>query len=139
MLKILLPKHREAIRRLLVAETPTEVAESLGMNPGTVRKWMNDPVFASALSEMQMKSDQAVVENPRPITAHSVLEDVAVDAALLCAGTVMDEDVDYKLRIKSAWDILDRTQGKPVQRQISTSMSLSDLIIAAHDEIEANN
>ena len=47
MLKKLTPRHKDIIRRLIVAETPVEIAQELGMTPAAIYRLQNDPLFAT--------------------------------------------------------------------------------------------
>ena len=59
------------------------------------------------------------------------------DAALLCRETTNDTSVDLGLRMKSAWDILDRGGLKPTDKKIVAVADLSELIIEARRQREA--
>jgi len=139
-MKILNPKQRNAARRLVDGESVRDVAEQLGMSPQTVRNWMKEPIFQATMSEIELSREMQVVDR-RSLDALEILESAASDAAALCADVVQsnDPDVSLNLKVKTAWDILDRTKGKPVQRQITATANIVDLILMAHDELSKND
>lgn len=127
------------MRRLVLNETPEEIALEVGMTAQTVRAWMKEPLFLSEMSDLMDRMEERIINDPNRLDALEILENAASHAAKLCVNVMKNEEegagAPLGLRMKSAWDILDRAKGKPVQRQVTTTMSISDLIIAAHDEM----
>ena len=77
--------------------------------------------------------------------AMSILEDHATGAAQLCVDAVKgyvetineDGDKGYEIvplgkRLSSAWDVLDRTGNKAVEKSVVAHVSLQDMIIDAY-------
>jgi hypothetical protein len=135
MLKKLSPRHREVIRRLVIGETPAMIEEDLGISRATLSVWAKDPEFQSGLVDLQHRMEERIINDPDRLSAIEVLKSAAHDAAMLCKNTLESDDADLNLKLKTAWDILDRTEGKPTQRQHVTTLSLTDLILTAHREM----
>lgn len=131
MLKKLTPRMREAMRRMVTAETPKEISEELGVSYGTVQKWLTDPLFRSALAELEFETEKRFLDSRQD--AMQILEDASVDAAQFNVDTMKDEDTDRGLRMKSAWDILDRTN-KKAPTKIDKILDLAELIVEAHNQ-----
>lgn len=140
MLKKLTPRHREIIRRLVVGETPKEISEGLGMHPATIERLQNDPVFAVELSELEQRANNRLTDAAERLDALEILDLAAGESAKLCRDVVNDkvlgaEGIAMDLRVKSAWDILDRAgHGKVVK---TATLNISDLIIEAGRQREA--
>ena len=135
-------RKRNAMRRLVLNETPVEVADDLGVTPETIRRWLSDPLFQSEMFDMQKRMEDRIIAaqtNSENLDALEILENSATEAALLCSDVMTDEDADIGLRVRTAWDILDRTKGKPVQRKLTASVSLVDLIIQAGTELDEDS
>lgn len=131
MLKKLTPRHIAVMRRLVVAESPQEIAEELGLHPQTISNWQRDPLFASTLSEMEYQAKTAVLGSEGRMDALKVITHSMKDAALLARETMGDKTVDLNLRMKSAWDILDRGGLKPTDKKLIAHANLTDLILEA--------
>lgn len=133
-MKPLGPRKKDAVRRLALNETPVEIAEELGITIQTMRNWIKDPVFQSELYDLEARIEERLLDDPNRLDALEMMENASGDAAKLCIDTMNDEEKPIQLRMKSAWDLLDRTKGKPIQRQATVSMTLAELIMMAHDE-----
>ncbi len=132
MLKKITPRHREVMRRLIVGETPAEIADGLGMNVVTVRNYLKDPLFGSELHLMEQKVNDKLLNSPERLDALKIIQEAAGISAQLCANTVRDPEQDITLRIKSAWDILDRNpETAKTNKQYRASMDLTELIVEA--------
>lgn len=147
-LKKLSPRHMDIIRRLIVGETPGEISLELGMSQSRLSILQADPLFNLKLSEMQDEMNERFIDSR--VKAMDILEDAAVHAARIdvhaSTGVVERiipgedgepdrveyENVPVALQMKSAWDILDRTGNKGVDRKIVAVASLADLIAEAY-------
>ena len=143
MLKSLRPIHHSAMRRLIVGEKPIDVAKSIGVTPGTISHWFRSPVFASALVEMEQAANAKIMENPERLDALKIINDASGLSAKLCVdtmkGQVDGENVDITMRIKSAWDILDRNpETAKTTKQVRANVDLTELIIEAAKKREEN-
>lgn len=137
MLKKITIRHKEVMRRLLVAETPKEIAEELGLVTATINGWLRDPLFASTLTELEYETRTKILGADGRVEALEVITSSMKDAALLARDTMGDPLLDRGLRMKSAWDILDRGGLKPTDKKLVAHMNLSDLIIEARKQREA--
>jgi len=137
-LKTLNPRQRDAVRRLVVGESPVEVSEELGISADTVRRWIREePVFQAALSDLQLRMETNIVDASERLDALDILNAASAEAAAFDVEVMSDVSAAITARQKSAWDILDRSKGKPLQRTASVKMDITDLIIAAHDDMRA--
>ena len=137
MLKKITFRHKEVMRRLLVAETPKEIAEELNLATATINGWLHDPLFASTLNELEYETRTKILGGDGRVEALEVITKTMKDAAILCRETVGDPLIDRSLRLKSAWDVLDRGGLKPTDKKLVGHINLSDLIIEARKQREA--
>ena len=137
MLKKLTPRHKGVMRRLILQETPQEIAEELGLHPDTINKWMKDPLFGSALSELDYEMRTSILSADGRVEALEVINHSMKDAAVLARDTMGDTNVDRNLRMKSAWDILDRGGLKPTDKKLVGHVNLTDLIMEAAKQRKA--
>jgi len=140
MLKKLTPRHREIIRRLIVGETPKEIGESLGMHPATIDRLQSDPVFAAELNTLEQRANNRLTDAAERLDALKILDLAAGESAQLCRQVVGDnvpgvDGIAIDLRVKSAWDILDREGHGKVTK--TATVNISDLIIEASRQREA--
>ncbi len=115
MLKKLTPRHRDIIRRLVLGESPSEISAELGITADQVNLLQKDPIFASELHDLERKLIEKMSEKEG---AFAKMANAASSAAQLCVdvvkGVVTNADgtkevVGTGMRVKGAWDILDRT------------------------------
>ena len=138
MLKKLTPRHREAIRRLIAAESNVEIAEEMGISPQTVSRWAQDPKFLSELHEAEERALQRLTDSEERLDALRIIQDAAGKAAKLCQeavvdGKVGDDFISPKLRLESARDILDRSGHKAVEHVRADIYDIADLIRIAEE------
>jgi len=131
MLKGITDRHREIIRRLVKGEDQTSIARSLGISPQRIGQLKRDPIFASALAEVRDVVEAKYVSER--VTAMEVLEEAATEAAEFNVGMMRNEDVPLALRLKSCWDILDRTGNKAVEKHLSVHADITELITEAYN------
>lgn len=146
ILKKMSPRHKEIARRCLVGETPEEISEDLGMHKGTVVWMMNQDVFKQYLGQLEYETERRLTNAQERLDVLGILAEAEQDAAELVVDVMNDEIVPSAtkdgaipvatgLRLKSAWDILDRRGYKAIEKKMT--VSLSDLIIAAREEAKA--
>lgn len=134
MLKKLSPKHEDIIRRLVLGASPGEICMTCNIAPVTLSILKTDPLFQTRLQNMMDEIDNAFIS--ARVSAMEELEDVAPDAAKLCSETVKNEAVPLHMRLRSAWDILDRT-GTTKQKQkpnTENTVNVAQLIIQAYNK-----
>ncbi len=141
VLKKMSPRHKEIARRCLVGETPEEISEDLGMHQGSIVWMMNQDVFKQHLGQLEYETERRLTNAQERLDVLGILANAEQDAAELVVDIMNDKVVSGEaqvgtgLRLKSAWDILDRRGYKAVEKKMT--VSLSDLIIAARDEAKA--
>ena len=141
MLKKLTPRHKDIIRRLIVAETPVEIAQELGMNAATIYKLQADPLFATVLREMDKRVNTSLINSEERLSALESIRLGCDEAAVLVRNIVNDKvagtpDIAIDLRAKSAWDLLDRGGHSKVEK--SATVDLTQLILEAQRQREGN-
>lgn len=142
MLKKTTPRHKEIMRRLIVGETKNEVATSLGMSPGSITRLLKDPVFATELREMESKADAKLYGSEERLDALETIKRAADESARLCRDVVNNQvvgadDVALDLRVKTAWDILDRAGHGKVEKR--ANLDLTALVLEAAKQRDAGN
>ena len=133
-LKSLSARHLDIIRRLIVGETAQEICLEMGLCQSRISILKGDPLFASAYHEMEMQIAENFIESRA--NAMEILEDAAPDAARLTRdailGSIDGEEVPQGLRLKSAWDCLDRTGNKAAEKHLVGHVDLGQLIGEAY-------
>lgn len=138
VLKKISPRHKAIARRCLVGETPEEIATDLGMHRKYIVWLMNQNVFKQHLAQLEYETERRLTSVKERLDVLEILGEAEADAAKLCVDVMKDTAVSGDgqgamiLRLKSAWDILDRRGYKAPEKRVT--MSLSDLIIEAHKE-----
>lgn len=132
MRKKLTPRDHEIIRRLFVGQSPKEISEDLGMSMQTIQRNVGDPLYGGELGRLGYEAERRITDSNERLDALQIIQDKAGRAAQLCTNVMEDPDMAVDLRMKSAWDILDRAGYKATEKRIVGVMSFSDLIIEAH-------
>ena len=135
-LKNLSGRHLDIIRRLIVGETAQEICLEMGLSPSRISILKADPLFASAYHEIEMRIADNFIESRA--SAMEILEDAAPHAARLTRdailGSIDGEEVPQGLRLKSAWDCLDRTGNKAMEKHLVGHVDLGKLIGEAYSK-----
>ena len=136
-LKKISSRHLDIIRRLIVGQTMQEICIDLGLSLSRVSMLKADPLFASAYYEMENKVTEGFIETRA--SAMEILENAAPEAARLTRDAIIGEqisgeDAPQGLRLKSAWDCLDRTGNKAVDKHLVGHVDLAELIGKAYQE-----
>jgi len=140
-LQALKPKHREIMRRMLTSQSTEEISLELQVSTVYLGKLIHDPLFVEELARMESEVHSHWLEGRAK--AMEVLEDNASTAAKLCTdavdGSVVDADgvvekVPLNKRLDSAWDVLNRTGNKAVEKRIVAHATLQEIIIAAYQQ-----
>ena len=117
-LKKLSPIHDEIIRRLLLGERPSVIAQDLGIDQGRLSVLMNqDPLFIEAYKAKKEEvdknySDVAIAIRRQAPKAFKVLMDLML---------AENEPIPYTVRANIARDILNRAGFVPIQKVQSAS------------------
>ena len=138
-LKAIKPKHREIMRRMITCQPPEEISMELQVSVEYLAMLGRDQLFAEMLAEMEGEVHSLWVD--KRARAMDILEDHASTAAKLCtdavAGSVVNaegvvEAVPLNKRLDSAWDVLNRTGNKAVEKRLDVHVTLQDMIIEAY-------
>lgn len=134
MLKKLTARHRDIIRRLILGETPVEISMELGVNQNTLSRLIKDPLFVTELTETEARLEKQLSEKGGVMDR---LTRIAGTAVGVCAdavdGQIDNEKVPMGLRLKSAWDVLDRTGYSKTSKMLVTD-DPAQLVIDAYAE-----
>ena len=136
-LKKLSGRHLDIIRRLIVGQTIQEINIDLGLSLSRISILKADPLFAAAYYEMENRVTEGFIETRA--SAMEILEDAAPEAAKLTRDAIMGKEiggveVPLGMRMKSAWDCLDRTGNKAVDKHLVGHVDLAELIGQAYQE-----
>ena len=135
MLRKLTPKHRKMIRDLATGRNPAEIAEELDVSADTINRLKReDPLFKSALYALEMQIERRLVESEERLSIMNRLDLVAESAVTLCHDVIAGaEEAPLELRLKSAWDVLDRTGNKAVDKKLIGVTNIADVVVAAYN------
>jgi len=130
-------RHRDIMRRMIVGQTAKEISEELGISQSRISVLLDDALFQSTLEELQARVESEFITTRA--SAMQVLEATAPMAAMAChevvtSGTLDGQPVSAPLRLKSAWDVLDRTGNKAAERRLVGTVDLGDLIADAYQK-----
>jgi len=137
MLKRLNGRHLSIIRRLLVGQPPVEIERELGVSQSRISVLLKDPLFSAKMEEMEERVMSAFVETRA--SAMEILQEASPDAARMVVdafrvGKIHDKEVGVGKMLDSAFDVLDRTGNKGVEKSIVGSIDLGKLIAEAYTE-----
>jgi len=144
MLKKLTGRHRDVIRRLLVGQTPGEVQVELGMSASYLSVLQADPLFKEAYSLQQRMVDEKFLEGRA--TTMEILEVASRDAADIAIkamrdgrvsgigdeGEIVEREISATVQLSSAWDVLNRTGNKALERKLIGTFDAAELVKAAY-------
>ncbi|MCK5375071.1 MAG: hypothetical protein KAJ40_07285 [Alphaproteobacteria bacterium] len=136
MLKKLTAKHKEVLRRLVVGQDPKLIEQELNISAATVNRLQkDDPLFMSELAVLERAANDRITDSIERLSVIEKLEEGAHDAADLCLRVIRGEekDVPVKLKLDSAWDVLDRAGHKPTEKKVIGVVNAADMIIAAYN------
>ena len=129
-------KHREIMRRMLTRQTTEEISLELTVSTVYLNMLKRDPLFIECLEGMEGEIHNHWVENRTK--AMDILEDNAAESAKLCTdavgGIVDGIEVPLTARLHSAWDVLNRTGNKAVEKKVVAHTTLQEMIIAAYQQ-----
>ena len=140
------PRHKEMLRRIVMGQTLPNVAREMGVSLGYLEILQNDALFQSARGEMEAEAHAHWLESRR--TAMDKLQDHALEAAAVCVEAMKGEmhypdgkveSVPIAHRLKSAFDVLDRTGNKAPERHLTVHANLQDMIIEAYKRRNGGN
>jgi len=135
------PKHREIMRRMLTCQPMEEISQELQVSVAYLGMLGRDPLFVETLGGMEGEVHGFWLKNRT--RAMDVLEAHASTAAKLCTdaigGHVTDaegnvETVPLNKRLDSAWDVLNRTGNKAVEKKVVAHTTLQEMIISAYQQ-----
>lgn len=135
MLKKLTYKHQEIMRRLVVGQDVKTIEQELNVSAATINRLKkDDPLFMSELSAMQQKADSSIVDSMERLSVIERLEEGAFEAIDYCRSVLRGEEAETSvdLKLKTAWDVLDRTNHGKTEKKIVGVVNAADMIISAY-------
>ena len=136
MLKKLTTKHKEILRRLVVGEDPKAIEQELNVSAATINNLQrNDPLFMSELEVLERRANDRITDSMERLSVIDKLEKGAHEAIDFCRGVIRGEESDtsVELKLKSAWDVMDRAGHKPTEKKAIGVFNAADMIIAAYN------
>ena len=136
MLRKLTPKHRRIIRDLATGRDPAAIAEDLDVTADTINRLMReDPLFKSELRSLEIQLEQRLIASEERLSIMERLDLVAESAVTLCSDVITGQidGVSLDLRLKSAWDVLDRTGNKAPDKHLVGTVNFADVVVAAYN------
>ena len=137
MIKSLNGRHLSIIRRMIVGQPHVEIERDLGISQSRISVLLDDPLFYAKYQEMSDRTMEEFLEVRA--SAMQILQEAAPDAAHLIVeafrdGTVNGKGVGPQLQLNSAFDVLDRTGNKAIERSIIGAVDLGQLIADAYKD-----
>lgn len=122
--------HHEIARLIVLGMTNKEVAEKLGCTPQTVSNVRNSPVVQDKISLLQAARDCDCVELSAEIAEMGPIALKRIREALE-TGQVLGKEVNAATLLKEANNVIDRVEGKAVQRieskNLNATLTLEDI------------
>ena len=89
----------------------------------------------SELEVLERAANDRITNSIERLSVIEKLEEGAHDAADLCLRVIRGEEKDtpVKLKLDSAWDVLDRAGHKPTEKKVVGIVNAADMIIAAYN------
>lgn len=119
-----------------MGQDPKEIADALNTTSATVNRLQrDDPLFMSELRAMELMIQDRLANSEERLSVLQRLEKIAEDAVDLCENVIKgtEQEVPIELRVKSAWDILDRTGHKAPEKKVIGVVNAADIIVAAYN------
>lgn len=116
-------RHHEIARLLVLGWPNTEIAAELNITPQQVSSVRNSPVVQDKMAIMHATRDVATIEVKEEINA---LAPIAVQRLreALEDGSVLGKELNASTIVKVADSIIDRDQGKAIQRVDSRNANM---------------
>ena len=135
MIKRLSARHLSLIRRLIVGQTHVEIEQDLGISQSRISVLLDDPLFNAKYQEMQEKTMGEFLEVRA--SAMEILQEASPDAARTVVkafreGTINGKTLGVGSQLDSAFDVLNRTGNKKIERGIVGVIDLGQLIADAY-------
>lgn len=123
-------RHHEIARMLLLGLSGADIARQLDISEVQVSNVRNSPVVKEKLTLMQTARDVGSINLAKEIADLAPIALGRVKEALE-TGTVLGKEVSAAQILKEANNVLDRDQGKAVQRvdarHLNTTLSMEDI------------
>lgn len=121
VIKRMLPRYRDLMRRLVCGQTRRTIERELNMTSANYTVIIGSPLFKAELAKMEVELDKQVLDK----LSTSKVDDV-VDRKLKAASPIaadvniaLLQSASEKTRQRSSFDILDRTGHKPKEHYIA--------------------
>jgi len=107
--------HHEIARLLILGEKGTDIAKKLNCSVGLVSNVRNSPVVKDKMAVMRAARDAGTIELSREIRDLAPIAIQRLKEALT-EGTILGKELSASAIAKEANNIIDREQGKAIQR-----------------------
>lgn len=123
-------RHHEIARLIVLGHSNVEIAEKLGIGKDTVSNVRNSPVVQDKISLLRAARDCDCVELSAEIAEMGPIALKRIREALE-TGQVLGKEVNAATLLKEANNVIDRVEGKAVQRieskNLNATLTLEDI------------
>lgn len=112
------------------------IEQELNVSVATINRLQKDePLFISELAALQEAADRKITDSIERLSVIEKLEEGAHEAVKYCIGVFKGNEADasVELKLKSAWDVLDRSGHKPTEKKAIGVFNAADMITAAYN------
>ncbi len=115
--------HYEIVRRLLLGEKSVSIAKAMGCSTRQICNVKASPVVQDELALMRSRMNDGAISVAQELRA---MAPIAIDRIreAIEEGTVLKQPLAASGILKEANNVIDRTEGKPLQRTDSRSLSV---------------
>lgn len=120
----------------MVGQDVKTIEQELNVSAATINRLKkNDPLFMSELSVLQQKANSSITNSVERLSVLERLEAGAFEAVDFCRSVIRGEESETSvdLKLKTAWDVLDRTNHGKTEKKIVGVVNAADMIIAAYN------
>ncbi|MBU0847687.1 LuxR C-terminal-related transcriptional regulator [Patescibacteria group bacterium] len=139
MLRKLTPRHKDIVRRTALGEKTQEIAEDLKMAQKTIQTLLREPLALEYLGYVESKMEETMANRMDVMDKINLAANTAADFCIDAMGGKVkygdgtEEKVPISMRLKSAWDLLDRN-GNMAMKRLAVDLNYGDEIVAAYKE-----
>jgi len=129
-------RHEDIIRRLICGQTQKSISLECGITSTRLSVLKRDPLFKQRYEEMQVELQEKFLDvKSRDLVRLDETSELAAElVANVVKGQVDGENVPLKMRIDSAFDVLDRTVTKKTEVTAGNNMNIGNLVIQAYQQ-----
>ena len=121
VIKRMLPKYRDLMRRLICGQSRRQIEQEMGMSSGNYTVIIGSPLFKAELVKMEKELNKQVLDKLSTSKVNDVV-DIKLQGASIEAA---DKNIQLmrsgseRVSQKSVFDILDRTGHKPKEHYVA--------------------